>query len=142
MILDILKEIAEDLELSFDFGAEWLLSNNSINVEFPLIAILPITEVSNDENLLKYQLSFFVLTNISADEYNSVENQFTLIKSMREKCIDYVRKLRDYEDDNIRLFNITNRSIDFIINNLIFDNYVNGVFCKLDIEMSNTESVC
>ena len=142
MILDILKQIAEDLELSFDFGAEWLLSNNAIDVEFPLIAMLPITEVSNDENLLKYQLSFFVLNNISADEYNSVEMQFALIKSMRSKAIEYIRLLRDYEEDNVRLFNITNRSIDFIINNRIFDNYVNGVFCKIDIEMTNTESVC
>lgn len=142
MILDILKEIAEDLELSFDFGAEWLLSNNAIDVEFPLIAFLPITEISDDENILKYELSFFVLTNIEPENYNAVDEQFSLIKSMRNKAIEYIRRLRDYEEDNVRLFNITSRNIDFIINNRIFDNYVNGVFCKIEIEMTNTESVC
>lgn len=149
---EILKDIATSISLGFNYGEGWLQSWDSTHSTMPAVFMFPITETGNDtdinENFINLDLAFSVLKIIDVNDFSGTDFAVNMahVTAMKAECLRFLRKIRDYKNTaGVPIFstsNLSSRKIQDIVKISMFDNYVSGVYCEIQIKMLNTESIC
>lgn len=151
MYYTIIKSICDDLKLSYYYGEGWLQNYESLNATYPAVFMFNIIEnyidFPNESQYRNLNISFALLKRIAPEDHLSPDSltNDNHVKEMRSRLWKLLKRIRDYRQAGVPIFNTGDNWTIKVIENprfQMFNDYVSGVTCEMTIKVLNLDALC